>query len=64
MFIFCVLVILNYLICLCILFTVTVENPEEHHRILLHVEDYGPLRPAEESKGGGGRVQAQTSLHS
>lgn len=42
----------------------SVEDAEEHHRVLLHVEDHGQIRTAEESQSCGGRVQAETSLHS
>lgn len=40
------------------------ENAEEHHRILLHVEDDGQIRPAEAGEGRRGRVQTEAGLHS
>ena len=32
------------------------EDDEEHHRVLFHVEDNRPIRPAEKDQGNGGRV--------
>ena len=32
------------------------EDDEEHHRVLFHVEDHRPIRPAEKDQGNGGRV--------
>lgn len=40
------------------------EDTEEHSGVLLHVEDDGPVRPAEEGEGRGSRVQAEAGLHS
>lgn len=42
----------------------TVEDTQEHRRVLLHVEDDGQVRPAEEGEGGRRRVQAEAGLHS
>jgi hypothetical protein len=41
-----------------------VENIKEHHRVLLHVEDHGQIRPTEKSQGRRSRVQTEASVHS
>lgn len=43
---------------------VAMEDAKEPCRVLLHVEDDGPLRSTETRQGGGGRVQVETSVHS
>lgn len=40
------------------------EDAKEPRGVLLHVEDDGPVRAAEARQGGGGRVQAEASVHS
>lgn len=40
------------------------EDTKEPRGVLLHVEDDGPVRAAEARQGGGGRVQAEASVHS
>lgn len=47
-----------------LLSTVAMEDVKKYYRVLLYVENYGQIRPAEEGQGGGGRVQAEASLHS
>jgi len=41
-----------------------VENTKEYNRVLLHVENDGPLCAAETSQSRRGRVKTETGLHS
>lgn len=36
---------------ICALSAASLEDAEEYYRVLLHVEDHGPLRAAEEGEG-------------